>query len=184
MVRSPRLLNLPLAPGKGRKTSSYSMTCSNSPRGPMSWKSKNRPLPTRQPRQRRVGRGCHVQMCLPGPLPHGEGFNGSKGLSMADAREIFYPVEIQRDYQGMMRILWDDGHECLYPYSALRKACPCATCRELRGQQHQAPANPFQVVTAVTTQDVHPVRLSAVGNYALHIDWSDGHRTGIYPWDM
>lgn len=29
---------------------------------------------------------------------------------MADARETFYPVEIQRDYQGMMRVLWDDGH--------------------------------------------------------------------------
>jgi DUF971 family protein len=103
---------------------------------------------------------------------------------MADVRETFYPVEIQRDYQGMMRVLWDDGHECLYPYSALRQACPCATCRELRGQQQRAPANPFQVVTTVTTQDVHPVRLSAVGNYALHIDWSDGHHTGIYPWDM
>jgi len=62
---------------------------------------------------------------------------------MADARETFYPVEIQRDYQGQMRILWDDGHECLYPYSELRKVCPCAVCRELRGQQVQAPANPF-----------------------------------------
>jgi len=62
---------------------------------------------------------------------------------MADAREMFYPVEIQRDYQGMMRILWDDGHECLYPYSDLRKVCPCATCRELRGQQQQAPAASF-----------------------------------------
>jgi DUF971 family protein len=40
------------------------------------------------------------------------------------------------------------------------------------------------VVTTVITQDVHPVRLSAVGNDALHIDWSDGHYTGIYPWDM
>ena len=103
---------------------------------------------------------------------------------MADAHETFYLVEIQRDYQGMMRVLWDDGHECLYPYSQLRKVCPCATCRELRTQQQQAPANPFQVVTAVTTPDVHPVHLSAVGNYALNIEWSDGHRTGIYPWDM
>ena len=103
---------------------------------------------------------------------------------MADAREMFYPVEIQRDYQGMMRVLWDDGHECLYPYSQLRKVCPCATCRELRTQQQQAPANPFQVVTTVTAPDVYPVHLSAVGNYALSIEWSDGHRTGIYPWDM
>ena len=100
---------------------------------------------------------------------------------MADARETFYPVEIQRDYQGKMRVLWDDGHECLYPYNQLRKVCPCATCRELRGQQQQAPANPFQVVTTVTTQDVHPVLLSAVGNYALHIEWSDGHRRGFIP---
>ena len=62
--------------------------------------------------------------------------------------------------------------------------CPRATCRELRGQQHQAPANPCQVVTTVTTQDVYPIHLSTVGHYALHIDWRDGHHTGIYPWDM
>ena len=58
---------------------------------------------------------------------------------------------------------------------------PVVSCGD---NKQQAPANPFQVVTTVTTQDVHPVRLSAVGNYALHIDWSDGHHTGIYPWDM
>jgi DUF971 family protein len=103
---------------------------------------------------------------------------------MADAQETFYPVEIQRDYQGMMRVLWDDGQACLYPYSLLRKACPCATCRELRAHQQRAPANPFQVVTTVTTPDVYPAHLSAVGNYALNIEWSDGHRTGIYPWGM
>ena len=42
----------------------------------------------------------------------------------------------------------------------------------------------FLVVTTVTTPDVYPVHLSAVGNYALSIEWSDGHRTGIYSWDM
>jgi DUF971 family protein len=40
------------------------------------------------------------------------------------------------------------------------------------------------VVTTVTTSDVYPTHISAVGNYALNIEWSDGHRTGIYPWDM
>ena len=103
---------------------------------------------------------------------------------MADARDTVYPVEIQRDYQGMLRVLWDDGHECLYPYSHLRQACPCATCRELRAQQQRASTNPFQVVTTVTTSDVYPVRISAVGNYALNIEWSDSHRTGIYPWSL
>ena len=103
---------------------------------------------------------------------------------MAAAQEVYYPVEIQRNDGGVMRILWNDGRECRYAYSDLRKACPCATCRELRAQQQQTATNPFQVVTSVTTQQVQPVRLQAVGNYALNIEWDDGHHTGIYPWNM
>ena len=98
---------------------------------------------------------------------------------MAD--ETCYPIEIQRNDNGCMRILWEDGHESRYVYSDLRKVCPCATCREQRAQRQQ---NPFQVITTVTTTAVEPVHLSTVGNYALNIEWSDGHRTGIYPWDM
>ena len=97
------------------------------------------------------------------------------------ANDTYYPVEIQRNDQGTLRILWDDGHESRYAYAALRQACPCATCREQRAQQQR---NPFQVLTTVTTHEVEPVQLSTVGNYALNIEWSDGHRTGIYPWDM
>ena len=43
-------------PGKGRKTSSSSMTCSRLPCGPMSWKSKSLPRQTWQPPLQRVGR--------------------------------------------------------------------------------------------------------------------------------
>ncbi|GIX48985.1 MAG: hypothetical protein KatS3mg131_3196 [Candidatus Tectimicrobiota bacterium] len=100
---------------------------------------------------------------------------------MAEVREPVYPVEVHRNYQGTMRVLWSDGHESRYAYAELRKACPCATCREQRAQQQQ---NPFQILTSVTPKEVEPVRLSAVGNYALSIEWSDGHRTGIYPWEL
>jgi DUF971 family protein len=93
---------------------------------------------------------------------------------MADSKVSYYPLEIQRDDQGTMRVLWNDSHECHYLYSHLRKMCPCATCRELRAQQQQqTAANPFQVITTVTTQEVSPVHLSVVGNYALNIEWSD-----------
>jgi DUF971 family protein len=97
------------------------------------------------------------------------------------ANDTAYPVEIQRNDQGTLRILWEGGHESRYAYTDLRQACPCATCREVRAQQQR---NPFQVITTVTTHEVEPVHLSTVGNYALNIEWSDGHRTGIYPWDM
>ena len=95
--------------------------------------------------------------------------------------QVPYPVEIQRDDQGVMRILWNDGHECRYTYANLRKACPCATCRDARVQRQ---LNPFQIITGPTLDEVTPTHLSAVGNYALNIEWSDGHHTGIYPWPM
>jgi DUF971 family protein len=31
--------------------------------------------------------------------------------------------------------------------------------------------------------DVHPVRIQPVGRYAIQIDWSDGHQSGIYPFE-
>lgn len=97
------------------------------------------------------------------------------------ATTTYYPVEIQRNANGRLRILWDDGHESFYAYADVRKTCPCATCREQRAQQQ---SNPFQVLTTVTPLDVEPVHLSPMGHYALNIEWSDGHHTGIYPWSM
>ena len=44
-----------------------------------------------------------------------------------------------------------------------------------RTQQHQ---DPFQVVTDMAAQTPEPVHLSTVGNYALNIEWRDGHRAG------
>jgi len=31
---------------------------------------------------------------------------------------------------------------------------------------------------------VYPLRIDYVGRYALGFDWSDGHRTGIYSFQM
>ena len=100
---------------------------------------------------------------------------------MAESLESYYPLEIQRNDGGALRILWNDGRACFYAYSNLRRVCPCATCGDLRTQQQEAAKNPFQTVTTVTTEDVQPVHLSTVGHYALGIEWDDGHRTGIYP---
>jgi DUF971 family protein len=33
---------------------------------------------------------------------------------------------------------------------------------------------------AAVPADVKPVVINPVGRYAVHIEWSDGHRTGIY----
>jgi DUF971 family protein len=97
------------------------------------------------------------------------------------AEQIAYPSEIQRDDGGQMRILWNDGHECHYTYEQLRKACPCATCRESKTQQQ---ADPFNIIDVSATARLTPTHISTVGHYALNIEWSDGHHTGIYPWSL
>jgi DUF971 family protein len=31
--------------------------------------------------------------------------------------------------------------------------------------------------------DIHVETIEGVGNYAVKINWSDGHGTGLYAWD-
>ncbi len=56
----------------------------------------------------------------------------------------------------------------------MRLACACAECvDEWSGQARLDPNS--------VPADVAPVRVQPVGRYAIQIEWSDGHSTGIYP---
>lgn len=75
-----------------------------------------------------------------------------------------------------LRIIWNDGLACDIPWILLRKACPCAACRE----EIQKPADPLRVLKPSELLPLKPVRFSPVGHYGYKVDWSDGHSTGIY----
>ena len=86
------------------------------------------------------------------------------------------PIEIGRANQHDVRITWQDGHVSVYPARELRLACPCAGCvDEMTGQLRVLPTN--------VPQDAHPLKIDLVGRYAISIQWSDGHNTGIYAFD-
>ena len=90
--------------------------------------------------------------------------------------DVAIPVEIGRANQHDVRIAWQDGHESLYPARELRLACPCAGCiDEVTGVIRILPAN--------LPQNVFPLKIDLVGRYAISIQWSDGHNTGIYAFD-
>jgi len=36
---------------------------------------------------------------------------------------------------------------------------------------------------ATLDRDVHPLAIDAVGTYAIHFEWSDGHGAGIYSYE-
>jgi hypothetical protein len=44
-----------------------------------------------------------------------------------------------------MRILWQDGHESVYPFDLLRRECPCALCNDQRSKE-SASAGPSLTV--------------------------------------
>ena len=87
------------------------------------------------------------------------------------------PVNVGPTEDGaQLRIRWKDGGVSDYQPRYLRLSCPCAGCvDEMTGRPLVDPGR--------IPMDVHPLSIEYVGEYALRFDWSDGHRTGIYPWD-
>jgi DUF971 family protein len=86
--------------------------------------------------------------------------------------------------RGELIIVWEDGHESRYPLPGLRAACPCAECRG----GHEGMGGPVTPDLMTSRRIEGPagelVSLESVGNYALLPVWADGHRYGIYSWEM
>jgi len=80
------------------------------------------------------------------------------------------PVEARHEKSARRLVLtWNDGHVSAYPIDYLRSWCPCAGC-----QGHEPTAKYLDL----TDQEL--VLVEGVGNYALALNWGDGHSTGIY----
>jgi len=81
----------------------------------------------------------------------------------------------QRDARTLS-VLWEDGHRDDFDVRDLRLACRCALCiEEMSGRQLLDPKT--------VRPDVSPRVISSIGNYAIGIDWNDGHNSGIYSFD-
>jgi len=93
------------------------------------------------------------------------------------------PDHIAISKSNGIRIDWKDGHKSSYDVVYLRDHCPCATCSGSHGtpprpKTGEGPANPFQMYQP----RVKMLNVEPVGNYAVRIEWNDGHNTGIYSW--
>ena len=87
------------------------------------------------------------------------------------------PLSIKKKGGERVTIGWADGHVSAFPARYLRGRCPCAQCvSETTGKR--------MVFEEHVNPDVQILAARIVGNYALHIEWSDGHSTGIYSFDF
>ena len=86
------------------------------------------------------------------------------------------PAEIRKKGGQRITIRWTDGHESPFPARYLRGRCPCAQCvSETTGER--------LVFEEHVATDVAVSTARTVGNYAIQVEWSDGHSTGIYAFD-
>lgn len=86
------------------------------------------------------------------------------------------PVELRQLGPTKLGIIWNDKHQSIMTVRKVRLQCRCANCvdewtHEKRLKDSDVP------------QDVKPIKIESVGRYALQIDWSDGHTSGIYPFE-
>ena len=91
------------------------------------------------------------------------------------------PVEVVLTREHLT-INWNDGKSTQFILCDLRKNCPCAVCRESRGETDgMVPGEelPMLSTESMTATSV-ATNFDYVGRYGIRINWADGHNAGIY----
>jgi DUF971 family protein len=117
-----------------------------------------------------------------------------------DARRKPASVKIHVSSGAGVDITWADGHSSHYDFAYLREECPCAMCNDARQKKAQGQEKDMQLKKEHAPLASAPALSSpllpmykpkltakaahAVGNYALQIDFNDGHATGIFSFDF
>jgi DUF971 family protein len=78
-----------------------------------------------------------------------------------------------RRQSRVLEVSFDDGQVYQLPFEYLRVYSPSA---EVRGH------GPGQETLQLGKHDVQVVRVEPIGNYAVRLDFDDGHNTGLYTW--
>ena len=102
-----------------------------------------------------------------------------------DHRKKPTAVKIHVKTSAGVDITWADGHESHFDFPYLRDNCPCATCNDERGKKHAFAGSGPAPSAVLPMFKPKPRAQSAtqVGNYAIQINFNDGHSTGIFSYD-
>ena len=100
--------------------------------------------------------------------------------SLYNPKTMLQPTALALVEDRFLQITWNDGEVRRSSFSALRKACPCATCREKNRAAEAPKPKSLPVLSAAEAQPLKIVGMRPVGNYAYNIDFSDGHGSGLF----
>jgi DUF971 family protein len=83
-----------------------------------------------------------------------------------------------------LRIEWSDGVAHEIRFFHLRKACPCATCTEKHGPRPEPAPGSLPILTPAQARPLDITNMRPAGNYGYHIQFSDGHNSGVFTLDL
>lgn len=104
-----------------------------------------------------------------------------------DQRKKPASVQVHVSTGAGVDVTWSDGHASHYDFAYLREQCPCALCDDER-KKKAAVANSIGGGSAPAALPMFKPKpkaraAAAVGNYAIQMEFTDGHSTGIYSFD-
>ncbi len=103
-----------------------------------------------------------------------------------DTRKKPVEVKVHVSTGAGVDVTWSDGHASHYDFVYLRDLCPCALCDDERKKKtSKAGSGGTAPAAALPMFKPKPKARSAhaMGHYAIQIDFTDGHATGIYSFD-
>lgn len=89
---------------------------------------------------------------------------------------MLQPKKFFRTPDGKLGVEWNDGTRGVCSVRDLRCACPCALCVD----EHTGVKT---LDDSTVSDDIKLVKVQSVGRYAATLAFSDGHSSGIYPYD-
>ena len=103
----------------------------------------------------------------------GEVMARSSATALGEALNPAAPQELAVVAGGAVQVKWRDGVEQIIPAHTLRSECPCAGCvDEFSGEKLLQPGQIPADITVASS--------ASVGRYAVRLDFSDGHNSGIF----
>jgi DUF971 family protein len=88
------------------------------------------------------------------------------------------PLRIQQPSPSEISIIWDDGHAGRTTLRRLRTSCPCASCKIEREEGGK------NLLPILKPGEFQATSMEPVGQYAIRVEWGDGHTSGIYTFEL
>jgi DUF971 family protein len=100
-----------------------------------------------------------------------------------DARKKPVSIKVHVSTGEGVEITWSDMHTSRYDFPYLRDHCPCALCNDEREKKAKGGADSGSALLPMYKPRVTAKSANAVGNYAVQIQFSDSHATGIFSFE-